>query len=1089
MDGLMAQKETTLDEPEGAAHPDSASSGAPSAAGNMPPPIPSAASADTSHSGATSAPPALPAASFIPPAPTPPLPSLSERVAAAFEAAREHDEQEADHGTFNAGEAGGPPPLGSDLFGHQATHSDAADVDGDFTDDGVDDGTNTVNPPHQRRRTARRRPAGPARNHIAANDEGPSIGGLIFALQQKPSNAPFRYAGIASIVWAVLGVGFTLLSIASAGPEVTWLQLATQPTTLLALAAIFVPIALLWLMALLAWRTEELRLRSSTMAEVAIRLAEPDRMAEQNAATIGQAVRRQVGFMNDAVSRALGRAGELEAMVHNEVSVLERSYEENERKIRGLIAELSGERHALVNTSDRVSESLMRLGSEIPTLIEKLSEQQIKLASVIEGAGENLTMLESSLANSVGNLEHAVGGRTEQLQVALESYTTALADAFGNRTEQLQSTFDNQLKLLDQSLGGRAEQIHATFVTQIEFLDGSLETRSENIQRTLDAQVQQLDAHGHRIQTTFDSQLQLLDHSLGNRTENLQTVFEEYARALDAALANRAQALDYQLVERTRSLDEAFGERLRIFDESIMRSTQAIDSAVVDKTQALTSALDQHAVSFRESIGKQAADLDEALMHGINSVRRASENITRQSLKAMEGLAGQTDLLKNISENLLNQISGVTGRFENQGQQIMKAANALETVNYKIDKTLQNRHAELNTTLDRLAGKADEFSTFVGDYSSTMVGSLSEADLRARAELERMREAANQESQRTLEDLRNRLDTVSSTVTSELGSLTDRFASTSEEMRQHAARTASEIAAEQARLRSEMERLPVTAHESSEGMRRALQDQIKALDQLSQLASRSTLQRDITPPPPSAHIDTSGPAQQPSHQNRAPQQQPMSHPAGPATHTRPQHASAPPQSGGPAPSHQHQPHPQPQRPASSAHSITSLSSTIAQELGNRQRQRATSSGDGREAWSLGDLLARASLDDEPHGGPHGGHGHPMQAPFSLDLEAMARALDPATATAIWSRLRAGQRGVMVRSIYSNEGRALFDDVMHRCRNDHELANTVSRYLTDFERIIADSDARDPSGRMSHSQLVSETGRVYLFLAHASGRLG
>ena len=39
-------------------------------------------------------------------------------------------------------------------------------------------------------------------------------------------------------------------------------------------------------------------------------------------------------------------------MVHNEVTLLERSYEDNERKIRGLIQELSGERHALVNTSD-----------------------------------------------------------------------------------------------------------------------------------------------------------------------------------------------------------------------------------------------------------------------------------------------------------------------------------------------------------------------------------------------------------------------------------------------------------------------------------------------------------------------------------------------------------------------------------------------------------------------------------------------------------------------------------------------------------------------------------------------------------------
>jgi len=892
-----------------------------------------------------------------------------------------------------------------------------------------------------RRRTARRRAAGPSRNRIAANDDGPSIGGLIFALQQKPSNTPFKFAAITSLIWAVLGIGFAALSIGSDPTATSWVALLTRPATFLTVAAIIVPIGLLWLMALLAWRTEELRLRSSTMTEVAIRLAEPDRLAEQNAASLGQAVRRQVGFMNDAVSRALGRAGELEAMVHNEVAVLERSYEENERKIRGLISELSGERHALVNTSDRVTESLIRLGSEIPTLIEKLSDQQIKLAKVIEGAGENLTMLETSLASSVGNLESSVGGRTEQLQTVLEGYTTALAGALETRAGQLQETFDSQLQLLTSALGNRTEQIQSTFDNQLLLLDNSLGSRAEQLQTALETQIQHLDSRSEQIQTTLDSQIEQLDSSLGSRTENLQTVFEEYARALDAALANRAQALDYQLVERTRSLDEAFGERLRVFDESIMRSTQAIDSAVVDKTEALTSALDQHAISFRETIGKQAADLDEALMHGINSVRRASENISRQSIKAMEGLANQSDLLKSISENLLNQISGITGRFENQGQQIMKAANALETVNFKIDKTLQTRHTELTDTLNRLSGKAEEFTSFVGDYSTTIAGSLTEADMRARAELERMRATTAAESERTLEDLRNRLTNVSSTVTSELGNLTDRFTTTSEEVRQQAQRTASEIAAEQARLRSEMERLPVAAHESSEGMRRALQEQIKALDQLSQLAARSAVQRDVTPPP---HAEV------------------LSSPSTPPPQPRAAAPSPPPRS------------------------LTSLSSTIAQELGNRQRQRsAPPQPDAREGWSLGDLLARASRDEEGHIN----QGRAAHNGFNLDIEAIARALDPATAAAIWSRLRSGQRGVMVRSIYGNEGRALFDDVAHRCRNDGELSRTVSRYLTDFERIIGETDQRDPSGRASQSQLVSDTGRVYLFLAHASGRLG
>ncbi|MBX9926165.1 MAG: hypothetical protein K2Y05_07385, partial [Hyphomicrobiaceae bacterium] len=57
------------------------------------------------------------------------------------------------------------------------------------------------------RRTARRRPAGPARTRVAANDDAPTIGGLIFALEQKPSNRPFHFAAIFSAAWAVVGLG------------------------------------------------------------------------------------------------------------------------------------------------------------------------------------------------------------------------------------------------------------------------------------------------------------------------------------------------------------------------------------------------------------------------------------------------------------------------------------------------------------------------------------------------------------------------------------------------------------------------------------------------------------------------------------------------------------------------------------------------------------------------------------------------------------------------------------------------------------------------------------------------------------------
>ncbi len=884
------------------------------------------------------------------------------------------------------------------------------------------------------RRQAIRRPAGPSRGRIAANDDAPSIGGLIYALNQKPSNKPFMIAATASGVWAALGLGFAWAMI---GPGLLsgkgLLDLVGSPTFLTGIATVAGPIALFWFLALLAWRTEELKLRSTAMTEVAVRLSEPDRMAEQSVASLGQAVRRQVSFMNDAVSRALGRAGELEALVHNEVTALERSYEDNERKIRSLIDELASERHALLSTGDRVSETLRTLGGEVPVLIDSLAQQQAKLADIIEGASQNLTQLETAMATQTGNLETALDSRTQQLQQVITSGAQSLQGVLGSNSDQLSSVIESYTTALGGALGHRSQQ----------------------------------------MEQMLSSYMQSIDGTIGSRTDTLQTVFEEYARALDTTLANRAQALDMQLVERTKTLDNAFSERLRLFDESILRSTMAIDGAIGERANALTNAMESHAHNMSETIGKKALELDETLMHGINAVRRTSENITKQSIKAIEGLAGQSDLLKNVSENLLGQIHGVTNRFENQGQAIMKAANALETANYKIDLTLQNRQVELSQTLDRLGGKAEDLSRLMHGYSTTLEGSLTEAEQRARqitdelasgaqahsrstiAEIERLKHDAAGEADRALDELRSKFSNVSQEVTQQLGSLTEQFTTTSSQMRQRTAAVANEFEAEQARIREQVQNLPNSTRESTEAMRRALGDQLRALEQLSNLTNREAGRRDVAPP---VEAPTPGPTS-----------------LGAGGFAMP--------------------------PRDAGRNLTSLGTTLAQELGQRQQGQASGPQAGGSRWSLGDLLARASHEDDGSAPPGPARlppppGHAQNQPLvpaaaqggGLNVDVISRALDPATASAIWSRYRSGQRGVMVRSIYTAEGRVAFDEVSRRFRSDLDFQQTVNRYLADYERILADSDRRDPSGRLTQNQLTTDTGRVYLFLAHVSGRL-
>ena len=171
---------------------------------------------------------------------------------------------------------------------------------------------------------------------------------------------------------------------------------------------------------------------ASAMTEVAVRLAEPDRLAEQSVASVGQTIRRQVAAMNDAISRAIGRASELEAMVHSEVAALERSYGENENRVRGLISELATEREALANNSERVSEALKGVGAQVArditarvgSIDKKLAERGLQLTELLVArsseAAEQVHKAQARVAEAVPGLLERLSKEQGRLSQVIE---------------------------------------------------------------------------------------------------------------------------------------------------------------------------------------------------------------------------------------------------------------------------------------------------------------------------------------------------------------------------------------------------------------------------------------------------------------------------------------------------------------------------------------------------------------------------------------------------------------------------------------------------------------------------------------------
>src|SRR5690242_15594960 len=187
----------------------------------------------------------------------------------------------------------------------------------------------------------------------AANDDRAAVGAILQTLQRKPSRTPYLVATALSALW-LLGAGAFALAF-----RVKLATLFAQPDVagpvMVAIAtAVLVPVAVCYALAHAVRRTNDLRLVSQTMAEVAMKLAEPETAARESIVNVGQAIRREVAAMADGIERALARAAELEALVHNEVSALERAYNDNEVRIRDLLTELTNQRETLVNQAEHV---------------------------------------------------------------------------------------------------------------------------------------------------------------------------------------------------------------------------------------------------------------------------------------------------------------------------------------------------------------------------------------------------------------------------------------------------------------------------------------------------------------------------------------------------------------------------------------------------------------------------------------------------------------------------------------------------------------------------------------------------------------
>jgi hypothetical protein len=458
--------------------------------------------------------------------------------------------------------------------------------------------------------------------------------------------------------------------------------------------------------------------------------------------------------------------------------------------------------------------------------------------------------------------------------------------------------------------------------------------------------------------------------------------------------------------------------------------------------------------------------------------------------QALGAIASQVTTLGRLSAVTQSDASAVAGQLAQHAESLAAVGRDLTQQQHSLDLALEHRQSSLQALVSDLSGRSEAFEATLGRFAANVEDSFSRAQARAQeisatlasatrgasiavaGQFETIRDTAAKERERTAQTLQTALEQTNTQLSGALDHAADRFRQTVVEVKEMASQVQRELDQTRQELRRGVLDLPQETSETAEAMRRVVSDQIRALKELAALVSDSGATFDVAEPAPLAIAATAaagGRFDKPQPQAAETTARSSVEAVLPreATLARVVEAIAAPVIENPPPA-QIGPVSEPRPPLGRAPA---------------QLRPAPAASDRGQAGWLSSLLAAASRDEPEAAAP--------KAVETLDALALeiSGLIDNEAAVEMWDRWRRGDTAAVSRRLYTEAGQQAFDEVRRRYRSDPQFRDTTTRYMQEFERVLAKVSQSDRDGSQWRAYLLSNTGKVYTMLAHASGRLG
>ncbi len=685
-----------------------------------------------------------------------------------------------------------------------------------------------------------------AKTGSVANDDRFSPASVLYGLGAKPSAAPLWIASALSLAWIAItgfGVWNQYNGLAGGGQDLAAIFGTLDFAG--AVAVILLPVLGFFAVAILARRAQDLRIAAASMTRAAVRLAEPETTAADKIATVGQAVRREVTALADGLERALSRAGELEVMIHNEVTVLDKTYSENESRMRGLIQELASQRDSVITNSERVREAISESHSGLVFDLDMIAQ---RIAGTIQERGNELTsamnnagnVLQQSFGEKSTSFISLVDGRTTELlsalddsagrlNLALEERTSSVSAAFEERTHELASVIDMRMNAITEALDTRAVSLNEAIGERTAAISSVLRDDGGKMLSDLRDHGQEvggaLDAIGLRIANEISTRAGEAEVTMtrltGQMEEMVSTQINAMQSRMHSAVLEISATVDESSEQARLSLVGAGAQSLaqfetRVDEVSLVIDTRikSFDNVISEKGDILTNALENYTSGFASRANVLELALDEKTGRFNDQIsqrtREMAATITGRADQITQTLAQRTETLTSVLDGTTGQISSV---IETRTQELANAieqhgANARDKIDISLQNVTETMDSRSSELTQMITVRVSEVNDSLGRGIDNAIARINDAETGINARVDAAAATVNQSASLTADLIEagvssarkaitdvvdQRLGTLPEAITARADITADRLASLNETISNTMNKTSSEL--------------------------------------------------------------------------------------------------------------------------------------------------------------------------------------------------------------------------------------------------------------------------------------------------------